>query len=138
MASGSGEDAVHGLIKNAHLVTGYFGRWPSFHDAEVLRVEMSRTTQPPRMELDLYASLMSPEVDERGYFRHTHKCVVTFLLHDIQEMELEGFNQQNVISGLYAESKGDAVEVSLGPCFGLNGTVVCRSVEVLRVEPIAE
>ena len=33
------------FIEDHHLVTNVFGRWPSFHDAEVHRVVLHRTSE---------------------------------------------------------------------------------------------
>jgi hypothetical protein len=30
------------LVENAEILTGIFGRWPSFHDAEVLSLYLDR------------------------------------------------------------------------------------------------
>jgi hypothetical protein len=42
-----------GPIENASLITEYFGFWPSFHDAEVMRVELIREAPSPKLVLDL-------------------------------------------------------------------------------------
>ena len=42
-------------IENGHLLTDRFGRWPSFHDAEVVRARFERAGEDaPFMECDIH------------------------------------------------------------------------------------
>jgi hypothetical protein len=98
--------ASHKFIKNHELVVAAFGQWPSFHDGEVHRIvldRMSRSTSGthiPTIELHVRGWIMTSEVTEGGIYKVEHDSVVRFLFEDIYDLELEGFNQQNVLSSL--------------------------------------
>jgi hypothetical protein len=123
-------------IKNVEAVTTYFGLWPSFHDAEVLRVELSRATSIPTLALDLYAFQMLPEVDEAGFYKIRNRCIVSFLCREVTDVELEGFNDQNVIFGLVIGLKEERLDVELCPCYGIYARFTCKEMEVVRVQAV--
>lgn len=122
-------------IKNASLVTDFFGHWPSFHDAEVLEIHLDRINVS--MSLKLYAFEMFKEVDDKGYYKQDKHCHIVLKFIQLDELELADFNQQNVISGLHIESAEDALMVSISPCFGLGGGFKCKNIEVMALEAVA-
>lgn len=122
-------------IKNSYKIIDSLGEWPSFHDAEILKVELDR--EGPSLEIILYTFLMLKEVDERGYYKLAKKCIITFRFFSIEELKLIGFNQQNVISDLNYEQtdKGD-IKVELNSSYGLNGGFICKDIEVISVKEV--
>ena len=130
------EKKVVDLIRNGELVTSHFGFWPSFHDAEVMRVELTRGEGDPALILDLYAFEMLPEVDERGVYKLAKRCVVTLACNGCRGLELDGFNEQNVLAQLTIEPEGELLRVVLHPCYGIWAEFTCERVEVLRVRPL--
>jgi hypothetical protein len=125
-----------------------FGYWPTFHDAEVLRLTLSRErTTPgvaaPFIDLDVYAFDTDGTLTPEGYYRLTNEVVVSFRFHEVEAVRLEGFNQQNVLWELTvtpgSESDGRPVlEVDLPSSFGVEGSFQCRTAEVLTVRPWAD
>lgn len=79
---------------------------------------------------------MSDETDERGYFRHEHTSTASFLFERVTNVELQGFNQQNVISGILIREDGDGIAVDLDPCFGIDARWRCAKAAVVRVTPV--
>jgi hypothetical protein len=60
---------VHETIANSQALTSRFARWPSFHDADVLRVRLDRRTrEPPSLEAEIHLWEGTPEVDARGSY----------------------------------------------------------------------
>lgn len=54
------------VVENAAALEAIFGRWPSFHDAEVLRVALDRSGDDgPTLELVVHVFVMTGEVDAR-------------------------------------------------------------------------
>lgn len=84
-------------IENYHLVTSHFGYWPDFHDAEIISVCCNRNfdTSWPSIEIKLHVFEMTNKVVGRHYKLIKH-CIVGIELIGVVEMELEGFNHQNV------------------------------------------
>jgi hypothetical protein len=78
---------------------------------------------------------MTNAVDENGFFVCTKHAVVTFLIGDLTELELNGFNAQNAVMGLSIERGLDAqYRLEIDPAFGLGGLVEGRTLEI-SIEP---
>jgi hypothetical protein len=118
-------------IRGADRIVEWFGRWPSFHDAEVLQIDLKR--KGPSL-IRLHAFRMTKQVDETGHFVLDRHAVVTFRLDGIADVELAGFSGLNVILGLLLEPVEGGFKVTLAPCYGVAGYVVAREVSV-SLEP---
>ena len=90
------------FIEGYKAVIARFGQWPSFHDGEVHRIVLDRMSRSlagsysPSVEIHLRGWIMGPEVTEEGFYKRNNDSVVHLLFEDIFNLELEGFNQQNV------------------------------------------
>lgn len=108
-------------IAGEELLTECFGKWPCFHDAEVLSVFLTR----------------SGESVLRIYPYYPDKpATVDFVLSGITDIELADFSSQNVIHSVHIEKAkdqhgDDVYRLTLGPCYGVAGRVDAES---LRVE----
>jgi hypothetical protein len=125
-------------VRNAAPLLAAFGYWPSFHDAEVHRAVLDRgaSGECPSVTLVIHAFDTYDSVDEKGYFRVRTSVLVTLRFDDVKESELRDLGSQNVLSGLELElDPNRLVRVTLGPCYGLSGSLLCRGVEVLSVVP---
>ncbi|HOW43323.1 MAG TPA: Imm50 family immunity protein [Candidatus Omnitrophota bacterium] len=122
-------------IINANLVTKKLGRWPDFHDFEVLHVDMDRSG--PFITLDIYGFQVHKEIDAKGHFKLTNKCIITIRFNEVSDVLFEDFNHQNVLSGLTFADAGSEVKTTLGFCYGIGGYIVSKTVEVVKVEPYA-
>jgi hypothetical protein len=69
-------------------------------------------------------------VDERGYYVSTKHIVVSFVLENVTDCELGAFNHQNVLNSLRLEREGEEFKVILDPCFGLNGSVTAKRLQI--------
>lgn len=84
---------------------------------------------------------MRPEVTDTDFCKLHNDSVVHFLFEDIFNFELEGFNQQNVLSSLNLsivnDSRGDgqALHVELEHCFLFSGEFTARKAKILSVAP---
>lgn len=134
------------FIEGHEAVVASFGQWPSFHDGEVHRVVLSRTSQSssgasiPTVEIHVRGWIMGPEVTDEGFFRQHNDSVVSLLFEDIYDFELEGFNQQNVLGSLELKLINDAagiqvLHVELEHCYLFSGEFSARRARVLGVTP---
>ena len=134
-------DAILGHEK----VVALFGRWPTFHDAEVLSVELVRDEGRP---------LTSPvctvgvcPMGEPG--APQDECVVvTLRFYDVHDLRLAAFHHQNSILGLTIASCDVMRKVHLLPshvfdvrfhgvhdaAFSISFT--CSRIEVVSVVPV--
>jgi hypothetical protein len=135
-------ESIYASVPGGSELVAWFGHAPSFHDAEIVSLSLNRRSAST---LVLHAWNTTKEVDDRGYFVLDRHAVVTFVLLDILDLELDGFSHQNVVSGLilrrapdrpdrssfyWRDASPDDFEIELEPCFGLDGRIRCRSVSV--------
>src|SRR5258705_6613043 len=92
-------------IQGYERLTGIFGAWPSFHDAEVLRLELDRRGNSDQVELmaDVYVFEMTSNVTDGGFYELRNGTLVSLRFHGIADLELSGFNGQNALFGLRLE-----------------------------------
>lgn len=132
------------FIEGHEKLTGIFGRWPSFHDAEVLALGYERRDQEdPSILLVVHLRETTPEVDEQGYYKLVKHTRVTFRFHDCHEIAIEGneFNGQNVLRELRIEHDPNRlpgpIRVDLEAIYGVGGTLICGRAEVVEAVPFA-
>jgi len=114
------------------LLAWFGGRLPSFHDGEILSLELDRKDATCRIRVHTWE--MTREVDEAGYYKNVKDVMVSFELSGVTELSLEGFNHQNVIFGLFIERSDNGYRIGLEPCYGLSGAITAKTVRV-ALEP---
>ena len=127
-------------IENSESVTSLFGYWPSFHDAEVLQISISRSSEHdggPSLSADVHVFEMTQQVDSDGYYVNHKHSVVTLLFQGLDELSLDGFNHQNALSDLsIAETEpGGMLRVNFDSAYGLDSEFTCRTMKVVSVVP---
>jgi hypothetical protein len=131
-------------IEHSKLLTAIFGRWPSFHDSEVISLEFFRDPKganEPSLRAKIYVFEATPEVDDRGFYILKNHEVVSILFSGIGNSSIAGFNQQNVLSDLVivdiSSRQLDQLkfEVHFPSLFGVEAEFKCRAIEVEAVEP---
>lgn len=138
---------AHEFIEDFQQVTARFGLWPSFHDGEVHRIVLDRMSRSPSgsyipsVEIHLRGWIMGPEVTSEGSYKLHNDSVVHFLFEDIFDFELEGFNNQNVLSSLNLSlvedprGVGQVLHVELEHCYLFSSGFDARKAKVLGIEP---
>lgn len=115
-------------IPGASDLIAWFGYWPSFHDAEVTSIELSRSG-PSRVAI--HAFEMTDKVNAKGqYVCHKH-VLVSFYAGGIRGIELTGFNHQNVLTELELTKVEQGYKLTLCGCYGIDGSITA---ETMRVE----
>ena len=132
-------------IKGAELIERIFGGWPSFHDAEIHRVVLTRDCEPPRprMDVTIHHWEMTSEVDSAGYYVLRNNTLSTLRFSGVTELALADFNHQNVlweleISEFDATDSGLRYAVSMPTSFGCEASFKCREITVLSAVPYAK
>jgi hypothetical protein len=128
------EERVLPDIEGADKLVSRFGTFPLFSDSEVLTVVLDRDT------LAATFTLLVPEFKDRVY-RGVVEIVLEFL--DIENLRLENFNYQNVVSNLtfemsiehseYSKVELPRIHVDLDTNFGVWATFTCSRVIVQSV-----
>lgn len=129
-------------LQNTKAVVDAFGCWPSFHDAPVLDFRYA-TEDAGVVEFTLHAWEMTPEVDERGYFKLIKHHLVHFAFQGISKADLERFTSMgNILFELgfstpeEFKSSGE-FRVALDSAMGgdLCGSFSASAGQVLKVTP---
>ena len=129
-------------IEGARSLTSVFGRWPSFHDAVVLRLLFDRETPKTGFDVEAVIHLWetTPKLEPSGSCRLIHPTRATFRFFDCDEVTLRDFNHQNEIHELAltfdeARDHERPYRAEFGWCNGLDGGLSCRRIAVLAAEP---
>jgi len=131
-------------IENDNLLTERFGYWPSFHDAEVVRVRFEREgPDSPLMECEIHVFEPTSEIDASGRYVLRNHTLVTLRFCKIGLEEFKWWNHQNVLSGLYIGPRKESgphdpedwtIEVGFGSSYGCDATLVCAAVRVVDAQ----
>ena len=131
---------IYESIPGGPALLAWFGQEPSFHDAEILSINLvDQPEHAPGPRLD-----HPNQVDDHGYLVLDRHTVVTFTLEDIMDVQLDGFSPQNVISGLRLQwrlivaeaslwrglSRRTTLQIELEPCYGLDSVIRAKRVSI--------
>jgi Immunity protein 50 len=114
-------------IPGAQQLFDWFGYWPSFHDAEVLSVELNRSGLS---KVRVHAFRATSDVNSKGHCVLDKHCIVTLLLDEIGGVDLADFNHQNAITRLGFERQKNAYVVTFYPAHGVTGTITAKNLSV--------
>ena len=105
-------------IAGAATVVEVLGHWPSFHDAEIVRLHLER---------DGVSTISIRLATQQGV---KGSPVVTFTMDRISDLTLDGedINRQNVIFDLAIEETENGTRLILSPCYGLSGRITAERV----------
>ena len=120
------------FIVDATKVVSIYGV-STFHDAEILELELNR--EGPLLLVRLWTfKLDRQQVDGSGYFKRTDHCQITFRFASINDLSIQGFNHQNVLSGIIFELIDDGIRVNMEGTFGAQITFRCSKLTVEHVQ----
>ncbi|WNG39623.1 hypothetical protein F0U61_42585 [Archangium violaceum] len=140
-------DDASSFFANAERLTRIFGYWPSFHDAEVLELNLSRGgngaevggDNAPILTARIYVFEMTSKVRSGRFVLRNHTRV-TLRFEGVDGLELDGFNHQNALNALSFElvprtdGGPSLLAVTFDPAYGLGASFTCRSAEVVEAE----
>lgn len=129
------------VVKGHEKLTAVYDGWPSFHDSEVLSIHLDREGPAIEMRVHLFEGFREENSDRISWRNHT---VATLKFSRVVEVQLDGFNNQNVIFDFAIESvakepgvamwDGPAYRIEIDSSYGVGGSFICRSIEVVSVE----
>jgi hypothetical protein len=123
-------------VENAELLESIFGRWPSFHDAEIHTIFITRDCDSgPQMDVAIHLWEMTNEVDAKGFFVLKHHTLTTLRFCGVSELQLADFNNQNVLFDLeLTEETGKGFVVSMPTSYGCYASFKCQAIRVISAE----
>lgn len=131
-------------IQNSNLLTDIFGKFPSFHDAEVLEMTLIRGevhSFSPTLKTLIYVREMTSQVDENNKYILINHVIVEFHFSKIVDIELVNFNFQNVLQSLAIDETTDELretgnfKVLFDGIHGVSAEFFCEAVSVNSVMP---
>lgn len=129
-------------VERADLLTGIFGSWPSFHDAEVVRLSLDRRgADGPILEAQIHVFRMTSKVDSRDFYVLQNHTLATLRFTKVTIRAFEDFNHQNVLFALDIARRdpgaieGLGFEVRMQSSYGLQAWFSCERVIVDAAVP---
>jgi hypothetical protein len=126
-------------IENAETLTKVFGHWPSFQDAEVIRVVLNRSgAKGPTLEATIHVFEGTGAVNAAGNYLTKNDTEVTMGFTGVAFLELDGFNHQNVLGSLDiaelnpGEHEGRHLQIEMRSVYGLDARFECEAASVLK------
>ena len=133
-----------GHIKGTDKVIEALGYWPTFHDAEVISFSAKRALPFKSgftiARLDVH--VRHYEIVGEGTAQYAQvlrkNVLIRFVFDGACDIELSGFNHQNVINGIAVDltegTEATGFSVNIDSIFGFGGTLRCLSVSIESVE----
>ena len=118
-----------GRVRGGEALLQWFGKVPSFHDAEVLNLHLTRKGISA---LTVHTWRRTDEVRD-GYFVNDKHVVVRFEFEKVVDLELHGFSHQNVLDGLVVsavKTDEDVFDLHMEPSFGLSGFIRAEGLSI--------
>lgn len=132
------------VIENSEALTEVFGRWPSFHDAEILWIHFDRDGQcgysGPTLETRIHVFEMTSEVNAQGGYVLRHHTLVTLRFLQVDNFNADGFNHQNVLWGLEITDVSERqlenirFQVRFPSSYGLEMAFICKAIMVVATD----
>ena len=136
------------VVKGHEKLTEVFGRWPSFHDSEVISIRLERRGRDkwegPVAYVSVHVFEGYRENEDSTGIKWRNHTIVTLRFASVINLSLSSFNQQNAIQDLTFESEGPqnedvrwvgpAYRVNFQSSYGVGISFVCGSIEVDTVD----
>ena len=118
-------------IAGAQELYDWFGYWPGFHDAEVVRFRLSTGESS---YLVVHTWEMTNKVNARGFYEQTKHIVVEFALKGISSANLGDLWEHSILLDLGVEKTEQGFRLDLSAAYGICGTIETRAAS-LRLTP---
>lgn len=136
------------FIAQHQMLIDHFGQWPDFHDAEVHSLTLHRPAQTtadkliPTLELKLRCWILKDDVAATGFYTLHGDTIVHFLFEGIFDLQMEGFNNQNVLSSMNLhvvsdknKEGGSVLKVELEHCYEFEASFKARTARIISITP---
>ena len=122
---------------NSEIIHQHFGYWPTFHDAEVVKVTFeTHTTGRYSVMFVIEAFETLAEVDVQGFYKQAKQCLIEIQFSGVEEIDFKYFNFQNVLFEFRFEEQGSLIKGVFSSSTGMEATIVAEEALVLSLSPI--
>jgi uncharacterized protein (TIGR02246 family) len=137
--------SVEEKIKNVEILIKEFGKFPTFHDSEVSQIVLDRgdrkTNTPPSLLARIHLMKVVDKDAKTGeLFWGEH--LVTMRFSDVEDLDLLGLNQQNVLFDLLINELPETAlnkpkfEILFESSYGGGAEFKCSEIVVESLEPL--
>ena len=116
-------------LRGADKVIAWFGRWPSFHDAELLELHLHGVGLS---SMKIRAFNMTNRVDAQGCFVSEKHAIVTFVFEGLKELKLDEneLSVPNTILDFTLEHRNEKFLLTFDTCDGFTVAFEASTVAV--------
>jgi hypothetical protein len=118
-------------IVGAQQLFDWFGYWPKFHDAEVVRFQFELGSP---IALTIHTWAMTNRVDAAGFYETTKHATVDLLLDGVTRLDLQDPWENSILLSLGFERIDTGFRLGLTSAYGLCGEIEAEKVS-LHVKP---
>tara|TARA_R110000868_G_C10933928_1_gene766568 strand:- start:43 stop:438 length:396 start_codon:yes stop_codon:yes gene_type:complete len=115
-------------LPGADALESWFGFFPTFHDAEVVNIDLNRDPSPSVIRIKAFS--ITDKIDNRGYFVLENFIFVDLVFTGIYYLSISDWNHQNVLSGISVVREDFGYALSFEATFGLDGKISARTIEI--------
>jgi hypothetical protein len=118
-------------IVGAQELYDWFGYWPGFHDAEVLKLVLS-VGEPSCLVVRTWE--MTNGVNTQGFYELTKHVVVEFALKGISSVNIGDFWERSILLDLGVGKTENGFRLNFSAACGIYGTIEAQGLS-LRLTP---
>lgn len=108
------------FIENSNKITDIFGDWPTFHDAWILKLDLSVAggepwvagSVSPTLDMLVHVFEMTGEVTKEGFLVQRNHTLVGLQFRNVEGLSLSNFSYQNAIFELILGLKRRAINLA--------------------------
>ena len=118
-------------IVGAPELLDWFGYWPDFHDAEVIRFHLELGA-PSFLQVHTWE--MTNTVTAAGFYELRKHVVVDFLLSNVSSINLQDLWEHSILLSLGINKSDTGFRLDISSAYGLCGTIEAQQLS-LRLTP---
>ena len=115
------------LIAGAQELYDWFGYWPDFHDAEIIKFHLELGVPS---SLVIHTWQMTNRVNAQGYYELTKHVIVEFVLDGISTLNLQDPWARSILLDLVIEKDESGFRLILWSAYGLSGIIEAHRVSL--------
>jgi hypothetical protein len=118
-------------VTGARELFDWFGYWPDFHDAEIMRLRLEAGAPS---SIVIHTWEMTNQVDSKGFYELRKHVVVEFVIEAISTINLQDPWDHSILLDLGVDKTEAGFRLSFSAAYGLFGTIEARGLS-LRITP---
>jgi Immunity protein 50 len=115
-------------IAGAQELYDWFGYWPHFHDAEIVKFRLDLSAP---CSLLVHTWEMTKRADAQGYYELTKHVVVDFTLEGVSALDLQDPLDHSILFDLGVEKTETGFRLSMSASYGLSGTIRTQNLSLI-------